>query len=184
MAHAEQRHFIVHLTNIWTTFFNGTKVLDVGSLNINGTLRDFFSNVEYTGIDVGEGPGVDIVCRGELFNAPDCTYDVVCSAECFEHNPEWLATFKNMIRMGKPGSLIFFTCATTGRAEHGTTRTDTYSNPLMTERGEEFNYYRNLTQEDFTSAMNLDEIFSKHEFITNNYSHDLYFWGIKTCKGT
>lgn len=185
MAHIEQRHFVNHVKNILSHFFRGTKVLDVGSLNINGTLRDFFEDVSsYTGIDVGKGPGVDIVCRGELFDAPTCVYDVICSAECFEHNPEWLATFKNMIRMCKPGGLIFFTCATTGRAEHGTTRTDTYSNPLMTtQAGEEFNYYRNLTQEDFTSEINFDEVFSKHEFIVNDASHDLYFWGIKSCKG-
>lgn len=187
MAHPEQRHFVSHVKNIWNHFFRGTKVLDVGSLNINGTLRDFFEeNVDYTGIDVGSGPCVDIVCRGELFDAPNDTYDVVCSAECFEHNPEWLATFHNMIRMCKPGALLFFTCATTGRPEHGTTKSDPSSNPLMVfQAAEEFNYYRNLTQEDFISSIaNFDEIFSKYEFIVNDHSHDLYFWGIKSCKQT
>ena len=119
MAHPEQREFILKVKEKYPEFFKGKKVLDIGSLDINGSARDFFDDCDYTGIDVGEGKGVDIVCPGEEWDAPDQTYDVVLSAECFEHNPNWLETFRNMMRMCKPGGLVFFTCATHGREEHG-----------------------------------------------------------------
>ena len=77
MAHPEQRDFILKVKEKYPEFFKGKKVLDIGSLDINGSARDFFEDCDYTGIDVGEGKGVDIVCPGEEWNAPDQTYDVV-----------------------------------------------------------------------------------------------------------
>lgn len=177
MAHKEQMHFIQKIKDQHPSFFIDKKVLEVGSLNINGTLRDFFNSCDYTGIDVGEGSGVDIVCSGENYDAPDESYDVVCSAECFEHNPSWLETFKNMIRLCKEDGFIFFTCATTGRAEHGTARTTPGCSPLTVEMG--WDYYQNLTEKNFTDEINFDNYFSYYEFEVNNQSHDLYFFGIK-----
>ena len=119
---------------------------------------------DYIGIDVGEGKGVDIVCPGQDYNAPDNTFDIACSAECFEHNPYWKETFANMVRMCKPGGLIVLTCATTGRPEHGTTRSDIGSSPLTVSIGWE--HYKNLDEGDFRNAYeeSFDEIFSEYEF--------------------
>jgi SAM-dependent methyltransferase len=177
MAHEAQRVFVQNLKSHFSEFFDNKKVLEIGSLNINGTVRDFFKECNYLGIDVGEGHGVDLVCPGQEFNAPDESYDTVLSTECFEHNPYWLETFKNMIRMCKDGGLIFFTCATDGRAEHGTTRSDSGSSPLTIDLG--WDYYRNLNESDFTSNLNFDDLFSSYQFIVNSDAKDLYFWGIK-----
>ena len=87
------------------------KVLEVGSLDINGTVRIFFDNCDYTGLDLGEGKGVDLIEEGQNYDAPDETYDTVLSTECFEHNPYWKETFLNMIRLCKKNGLVFFTCA-------------------------------------------------------------------------
>lgn len=195
MAHSIQKEFFLHVKNKFSNYFSNSKVLEVGSLNINGTIRDLFSECDYLGIDVGEGPCVDIVCPGQDYNAPDNTFDVVCSAECFEHNPYWEETFANMVRMCKPGGLIILTCATTGRPEHGTTRSDVGSSPLTVSIGWE--YYKNLDENDFRNAYeeSFDEIFSEYEFhstvdsnrtdfikyiykICNDPCADLYFWGI------
>lgn len=177
MAHPQQRNFIVGLKNQYGDFFKDKKVLEVGSLNINGTIRDFFENSDYTGIDVGEGPGVDIVCQGQDYDQPDESYDVVCSGECFEHNPYWLETFENMIRLCKKGGLVFFTCATEGRPEHGTARTSPDSSPLTVKLG--WSYYRNLNESDFKEKLNFDDYFSSYEFSIGHENFDLYFWGIK-----
>jgi SAM-dependent methyltransferase len=178
MAHQQQRDFVEKVKSKNPSFFRDKKVLEVGSLNINGTLRDFFQNCDYTGIDVGEGPGVDLVCYGENYDAPDNTYDVVCSGECFEHNPKWLETFENMIRMCKKGGLVFFTCASEGRPEHGTTRTDIESSPFTAE----WNYYRNLNEIDFTSKINFDNCFDDYQFEYNPVTCDLYFFGTKKSR--
>lgn len=176
MAHQEQRDFVDKLRKRFSKYFEYKKVLDVGSLNINGTIRDFFHECNYIGLDVDVGNGVDIVCEGQKYNAPDDSYDVVCSAECFEHNPFWLETFKNMIRLCKNNGLLFFSCATEGRPEHGTTRTSPQDSPLTVGLG--WDYYRNLIEEDFRKEMNFDLYFSEYGFEVNNQSHDLYFWGI------
>jgi hypothetical protein len=68
------------------------------------------------------------------------------------------------------------TCATTGRREHGTTRSDSGSSPNTIHLGWE--YYRNLTINDFEGAFKLETLFTQHRFFTNWQSFDLYFCGI------
>jgi len=87
MAHTEQREFIFDVKDFYPEYFDNVKVLDVGSLDINGSTREFFSNSDYTGIDIGSGKNVDIVVEGQNYDAPDESFDVVISCECFEHNP-------------------------------------------------------------------------------------------------
>lgn len=173
MAHPEQREFFASVTARFPSYFTGRRVLEVGSLNINGTVRDFFTDCDYTGVDLEPGPGVDVVGEGQALDYPDESFDVVVSAECFEHNPYWLQTFVNMRRMCS--GLVVFTCATEGRGEHGTTRTDPASSPFTVGR---WDYYRNLTADDFHADLNLDALFAAYEFSTNDLSHDLYFWGL------
>lgn len=177
MAHRRQRDFVRILSERLPEFFNGVRVLEIGSLDINGSVRDFFDAREYTGIDIGPGKGVDVVCEGQKYDAPDSSFDQVISCEAMEHNPYWVETFKNMIRMCKPGGLVTMTCATTGRREHGTSRTDAMSSPLTKKAG--WNYYRNLTAKDFRKEIGIDESFATHSFFSNWASYDLYFIGIK-----
>lgn len=172
MAHPEQRSFFAALRASMPDMFTGQRVLEVGSLDINGTVRDFFTDCDYTGVDVGPGPGVDMVVAGQDLAFPDNSFDVVVSAECFEHNPEWLATFANMVRMCR--RVVVFTCATTGREEHGTSR----SHPLASPHTLDWDYYRNLSIDDFTDAFNFADRFTVYRFEVNESSHDLYFVGI------
>jgi len=176
MSHVQQIEYVNSIKSNYPNYFKNTKVLEVGSLDINGSVRTFFEDCDYTGIDLGEGNGVDIVCEGQNFPGESDCYDVVISCECFEHNPYWVETFENMYRMCKPTGLIVMTCATTGRKEHGTSRTSPRKSPLTVAKG--WDYYKNLTQEDFRNTMNFDETFSKYEFSENTKSSDLYFFGI------
>ena len=174
MSHPEQREFVVGLVERFPEAFNECRVLEIGSLNINGTVRDFFTDCFHLGVDLATGPGVDVIAEGQHLDYPDGDFTTTISAECFEHNPYWVETFANMHRMSS--YLVVVTCATTGRPEHGTTRSEPTSSPFTTER---WDYYRNLTEEDFRAAFNLDEMFTEYEFSTNDESNDLYFWGVK-----
>lgn len=173
MAHPEQRVFFEQTRERFPHYFKNLYVLEVGSLNINGTVRDFFDTGRYLGVDVAEGHGVDLVAPGQDLQFPDNWFDVAVSAECFEHNPQWLETFTNMHRMAS--KFVIFTCATEGRPEHGTTRTTPEDSPFTLT----WNYYQNLTEQDFRDALDFDSLFQQYEFTTNEHSHDLYFWGIK-----
>ena len=173
MAHQAQRDFILRVQKEHPDAFTDVSVLDIGSLNINGTLRDFFPGCEYLGVDVGEGRGVDLVMDGADLDFPDGTFDITVSAECFEHNPRWAETLDNMHRMSN--RYVLFTCASTGRAEHGTTRSTPGASPFTLD----WNYYRNLTAEDFEQKFDLEDMFAEHSFEYNPQSCDLYFFGIK-----
>jgi SAM-dependent methyltransferase len=178
MSHSEQIEYIKKIRNRFPSFFKNRTVLEVGSLNINGTVRDFFENCNYTGIDVGPGPGVDIVCGGQEYNAPKECFDVVISCECFEHNPYWVETFLNMVRMCKSGGLVIVTCASTGRPEHGTNKSNPSDSPLTVSVGWG-DYYKNLTEVDFKNAFDIEEMFSIHKFEFHDHPGDLHFCGLK-----
>ena len=162
--------FVAGLKQRFPEYFRKGRVLEVGSLDINGSVRQFFEDCDYTGVDLGEGKGVDLVARGEELDYFDGNFTVCLSCECFEHNPEWAATLRNMIRMSS--NLVFFSCATTGRPEHGTRRTSPQDAPFCED------YYRNLTENDVRQVVDLSA-FKDYQFITNYTSNDLYFWGIK-----
>ena len=170
MSHTAQMVFVEKVKAKFPQCFIRSTVLEVGSLNINGSIRQFFQQCSYIGVDIGKGRDVDIVARGEDLKYEDESFDVVASAECFEHNPEWVRTLQNMIRMSS--KLVFFTCATTGRAEHGTPRTSHHDAPFCGD------YYQNLTEEDIRAHIDLS-VFKDYEFSVDNEAHDLYFWGIK-----
>jgi SAM-dependent methyltransferase len=177
MAHKQQHDYVSSLRTKFPKHFFQKKVLEIGSLNINGTNRDFFNFCDYLGVDVGEGPCVDIVCSGHELDHPEETYDTVLSTECFEHNPHWVETFQNMYRMCKENGMIFMTCATTGRPEHGTTRTSPYDSPLTIGIG--WDYYKNLTEQDFRDNFDLDSMFDDYYFEVCTTHPDLYFYGFK-----
>lgn len=177
MAHAEQQLFVQCVKASFPSFFQGGRIVEIGSLDINGSVRRFFeAPKEYVGVDVGAGRGVDVVCEGQSYDGATGSFDVAISAECFEHNPHWKETFLNMVRMVRDDGLVVMTCATTGRPEHGTSRSDAGSSPLTVGKGWE--YYLNLTEDDFHDAFDMDSMFSEYCFNVNTSSHDLYFWGL------
>lgn len=180
MAHPEQQVFCKSVQSKFPDYFVNKKVLDCGSLDINGNNRYLFTNCEYIGLDVGPGKNVDVISPIHLYEAPDESYDFIISTECFEHDKFYPLSLKNIVRMLKSKGMFLFTCASYGRPEHGTKRTGTAGNSPLTAELEEFeDYYKNLNIPDIKAVLDVNEIFDKHEFSGNFMSHDLYFWGIK-----
>lgn len=180
MAHPEQQQFCNKVRARYPSFFQNVVVLDVGSLDINGSNRNLFTDgVTYTGIDIAEGRNVDAVSKAHEWNTPDGSYDTIISTECFEHDMFYAQTLGNIYRMLRRGGLFVFTCATNGRPEHGTSRCLGGDSPFTSKIAEWCDYYKNLDERDIRQVLNVEELFSEHLFETNPTSHDLYFYGIK-----
>ena len=178
MAHKEQRDFLLSVKKQFPERFENCDVLDIGSLDINGNNRYLFTTYTYIGLDIGKGKNVDVVCRGHEYK-PEKQFDVVISTECFEHDEFWNLTIENAIKLTKNGGIFLFTCATTGRKEHGTRKTTPRDSPFTCKL--ENDYYQNLTEQDIRDKINIEEYFSEFEFqhTEGSYHPDLYFWGIK-----
>lgn len=180
MAHQQQQDFCRYVKSIKPEYFTGKNVLDCGSLDVNGNNRYLFDDCGYLGIDVAHGENVDIACPTSQFQARDGMFHTVISTECFEHDMHWFSSIWNIIRMLKDGGLFIFTCATTGRSEHGTVRSDMASAPLLENQGQLWaNYYKNLTRDDFEYMINFSAVFPEHEWKYCEETKDIYFWGIK-----
>ena len=177
MAHQAQKDFLLSVKERFPNRFNDCSVLDIGSLDINGNNRYLFENYEYVGVDIGPGPNVDVICKGHEFKS-DTQFDIVVSTECFEHDIFYKETILNAINLTKSNGLFLFTCASKGRAEHGTNRSgDPSASPYS--HVEWNDYYKNLEESDIREFLNVEEVFSEFSFGYNPESFDLYFFGIK-----
>lgn len=85
-----------------------------------------------------------------------------------------------MVKLLKPNGLMVFTCASTGRHEHGTLRTTPDNAPFLINISEKWaNYYKNLTEDDIRSVIDVNGTFNEFGFEYEPVTCDLYFWGIK-----
>lgn len=180
MAHHAQQVFCDRVKQTFPEYFSNVDVCDIGSLDINGNNHYLFDNYTYIGVDVGRGRNVSVVSKGHEYKPlGGQKYDTVISTECFEHDMYWDQTITNVCEnLVKPGGLFLFTCATTGRPEHGTIRTHPTDSPFTSTYDGWSDYYLNLTEQDVRSKVDLDKYFSIYHFYTNEDSCDLYFWGI------
>ena len=180
MAHYSQEKFVSicskYIKSNIKNFYN-LDTLDVGSLDLCQTNnRKYFGN-KYLGIDLAEGPNVDKILNGADIHLLNKKFNIILSCEVFEHAENWSNIFKSMIMNSDEKGIVLFTCASTGRIEHGTLRTNPGESP-----GTNSNYYKNLTKKDFINKFDLDKYFEKYFFFYNYYSLDLFFIGIKNLK--
>ena len=98
--------------------FNGALVVDIGGRDVNGSLRHFFEErgMRFICVDMEPDPSVDIVTPpGEKLPFEDGSVDLIVSTSCFEHDPCFWLTFKEMTRILKPSGYIYVNAPTRGR---------------------------------------------------------------------
>lgn len=173
--HFEQSIYCAAIKAVFWQNFVDCKVLDIGSMNVNGTNRFLFTSCNYTGIDIAKGKNVNIVSKGHEYKS-DELFDTIICTEVFEHDKYFRETILNAISLLKDGGLFLFTCATTGRPEHGTTRTETFSSPFTTD------YYLNVTEEMIREIKGFNEVWKYSTFSVDEKHSDLRFVGIKKGK--
>lgn len=101
----------------------GRRVLEVGSRIVNGSVRPSLERMnprEYVGVDIEEGPGVDVVLDAvdleERFGRG--SFDVVISTEMLEHAWDWERSVRAMKAVCKPGGLLLITTRSEGFPFH------------------------------------------------------------------
>lgn len=96
-------------------------VLEVGSYDVNGTPRPLFSQCgTYTGTDMRDGPGVDLVANNYDLLAtfgPDM-FDAVLCLECLEHDRMFWDTVEQMRAMVRIGGYLVITTPANGFPYH------------------------------------------------------------------
>lgn len=93
------------------------RVLEVGSRDINGTVRPLFRG-EYVGVDMLPGPGVDMVVEPGVLPFPQESFDAVVTTEMLEHDPFFWRTMQDMTRVLAPGGLLVLTTRGIGFPYH------------------------------------------------------------------
>lgn len=103
---------------------SGKDVLEVGSFNVNGSVRDLIRSrapASYTGVDIAEGPGVDMICRAEdlipVFKKD--SFGLVISTEAIEHIRDWRKVVSNMKNLLCRGGVLLITTRSKGFGYHG-----------------------------------------------------------------
>lgn len=102
----------------------GKHVLEVGSYNVNGSVRPFVianAPASYIGVDQSPQYGfVDLVLSAEQLvnHFGESTFDVVISTEMLEHTENWRTVIDEMKSVLRPGGLLVLTCRGPGFPRH------------------------------------------------------------------
>lgn len=92
-------------------------IVDIGSYDVNGCYKPFFDRPQwrYVGLDLVAGPNVDVVLESP-YRLPFASHsvDVIVSGQVFEHVEFFWLTWLEMVRILKPGGLIFLLAPSRG----------------------------------------------------------------------
>lgn len=91
-------------------------ILEVGSLDVNGTLKDFKPNdSNWVGVDIEPGKGVDIVIeKSARLPFEDGSFDLIVATSIFEHDPMFWVTFNEMLRVTSDNGFIYVSAPSNG----------------------------------------------------------------------
>ena len=177
MSHAAQQKFCKQIKELLPEYFYRKKVLDVGSLDINGNNNYLFTDCQITRMDIYKGANVDFVSLTHKATFTDGYFDTIISTECFEHDMYYDLSIKNILRMLMSQGLFLFTCGGPGREEHGTARMEPGTSPFTSQVDGWKNYYHNIDRMDIERTLRPDSTFKL--FGISEELTDMRFWGIK-----
>jgi SAM-dependent methyltransferase len=117
--HIGNREFLNYLCNTYPSNFHKAKVLELGSLDINGSCRDHFTECDYTGIDIVAGNCVDLVVAAKDTVFLPEQFDTVISFSMVEHDPTWAESIAHNMQWLKCGGLFAMCWGGEGNKWHG-----------------------------------------------------------------
>ncbi len=171
--HYEVKQYVGRIRESFPSHFNACRVLDVGSRDVNGNIKDmFFADCDYKGLDLIAGDNVDIISSAVNWSSMNpYPYDTIICTEVLEHDYEWEASIAAMIAMLRNGGLLIITAAGPKRPEHGTTATTPEDSPGTTD------YYGNISITDMKRSLKKGLHYCKYEY--GRDKQDIYAHGFK-----
>lgn len=91
--------------------------LEIGSYDVNGSIRPLFSG-PYVGVDMREGPGVDVVAESHKLPFQGSFFDVVVSTSTLEHDRYFWKTIPELARVLSSGGHLVLTTTYIGWVKH------------------------------------------------------------------
>lgn len=93
------------------------RILEIGSLDVNGSLRQFApQDSEYVGVDMVEGKGVDVVVvPDEPLPFDEESFDLAIASSVFEHDPAFWMTFLDLGRVLRDGGFLYINAPSNGK---------------------------------------------------------------------
>lgn len=116
--------FMFGCINLSKEEVKGKKVLEIGSRNINGSLRPYVESLEpksYVGIDIIDGPGVDKICGVEelVDTLGEQEFNIIIATELIEHVQDWRTAIHNIKKICNLNGIIIITTRSIGFPIHG-----------------------------------------------------------------
>lgn len=93
-------------------------VLDIGSLDMNGTTKEIFKDCRYTGVDITNGKNVDLVVNAHKMPFYNNQFDCVVCVEMLEHDTDPAQTFEEIYRVLKVGGVAIISARSIGCPLH------------------------------------------------------------------
>lgn len=144
------------------------RVVELGSLDINGSVRPLFGDARYVGVDRVAGPGVDVV-EDALRWTPDELFDCVVCCEVLEHLEDWRGLLAAAESVLAPEGVLIVTCAGPGRGPHSAVD----GNALRPDE-----HYENVDPVDLASALGL---LGFESITAEQHGLDTRATGVKPC---
>ena len=116
--HRGDREFLNNMRIAYLNHFDKAKVLELGSLDINGTARDGFTNCEFVGIDKFPGKCVDIVVEAKNTVFTPGYFDTIVSMSMFEHDAEWKLSLSHNLQWLRSGGFLMLSWGAEGNRYH------------------------------------------------------------------
>jgi hypothetical protein len=113
-VHTAARDYVARQVEAFGPF---ASVVEIGSRDINGGVRDLFGDARYVGLDLHPGPGVDWHGDASRYHPPEPVECVVC-CEVLEHTPAWSTLMARAFAWLEARGVLIVTCAGPGRRQH------------------------------------------------------------------